>query len=283
MKGLAQFVMRGRWQASGAAALASALPIVGWLGTAIVALVVLRQGLKDGVLVLLWAVLPLVLIYQTGGDASGLAAVAGVFLLAMVLRLTTSWELTLLAAVGVAAAGSWAFAILSAPILAAFLQWYVETLSAFAADAGVAGVTLEEGRRQAISYLAMGQGYTMVLAVVLARWWQSALFNPGGFKQEIQNVRLTPRVSGPLLVAMVLCSMTPGYGSWVGLLAMPFVIAGTGLVHWQLAQKSAQSQWYIAYYMSVLLLFQWVSMALVALVLADGLLDLRQRMKSRED
>jgi hypothetical protein len=35
--------------------------------------------------------------------------------------------------------------------------------------------------------------------------------------------------------------------------------------------------------MSVLLLFQWVSMALVALVLADGLLDLRQRMKSRED
>jgi hypothetical protein len=64
---------------------------------------------------------------------------------------------------------------------------------------------------------------------------------------------------------------------------MPFVVAGTGLVHWQLAQKSAQSQWYIAYYMSVLLLFQWVSMALVALVLADGLLDLRQRMKSRED
>ncbi len=283
MKGLAQFVMRGRWQASGAAALASALPIVGWLGTAIVALVVLRQGLKDGLLVLLWAVLPLVLIYQTGGDVSGLAAVAGVFLLAMVLRLTTSWELTLLAAVGVAAAGSWAFAILSAPILAAFLQWYVETLSALATDAGVAGVTLEEGRRQTISYLAMGQGYTMVLAVVLARWWQSVLFNPGGFKQEIQNVRLTPRVSVPLLVAMVLCSMTPGYGSWVGLLAMPFVIAGTGLAHWRLAQKSAQSQWYIAYYMSVLLLFQWVSMALVAVVLADGLLDLRQRMKSRED
>ena len=138
--------MRGRLQANGAAALASALPIVGWLGTAIVALVVLRQGLKDGLLVLLWAALPLVLIYQTGGDASGLAAVSGVFLLAMVLRLTTSWELTLLAAVGVAAAGSWAFAILSAPILAAFAQWYVETLSALAADAGVAGVTLEEGK-----------------------------------------------------------------------------------------------------------------------------------------
>ncbi|MAI54023.1 MAG: hypothetical protein CBC55_06850 [Gammaproteobacteria bacterium TMED95] len=275
--------MRGRLQASGAAALASALPIVGWLGTAIVALVVLRQGLKDGLLVLLWAALPLVLIYQTGGDASGLAAISGVFLLAMVLRLTTSWELTLLAAVGVAAAGSWAFAILSAPILAAFAQWYVETLSALAADAGVAGVTLEEGKSQAISYLAMGQGYLMVLAVVLARWWQSVLFNPGGFKQEIRNVRLTPRVSGPLLIVVVLCSVTPGYESWVGLLAMPFVVAGTGLVHWQLAQKSAQSQWYIAYYMSVLLLFQWVSMALVALVLADGLLDLRQRMKSRED
>ena len=283
MKGLAQFVMRGRWQASGAAALASALPIVGWLGTAIVALVVLRQGLKDGLLVLLWAALPLVLTYQAWGDARGLAAVIGVFLLAIALRLTTSWELTLLAAVGVGVAGSWVFTILSAPILAAFVQLYVETLSAFAAEAGVAGVTLDEGKRQVISYLAMGQGYLMVLAVVLARWWQSVLFNPGGFKQEIQNVQLTPRVSVPLLVAMVLCSVTPGYESWVGLLAMPFVVAGTGLVHWQLAQKSAQSQWYIAYYMSVLLLFQWVSMALVAVVLADGLLDLRQRMKSRED
>jgi hypothetical protein len=200
-----------------------------------------------------------------------------------VLRLTTSWELTLLAAVGVAVAGKLGLHDFVCANFGRVCTIVCGDPFGLAADAGVAGVTLEEGKRQVISYLAMGQGYLMVLAVVLARWWQSVLFNPGGFKQEIRNVRLTPRVSGPLLIAVVLCSVTPGYESWVGLLAMPFVVAGTGLVHWQLAQKSAQSQWYIAYYMSVLLLFQWVSMALVALVLADGLLDLRQRMKSRED
>ena len=60
--------MRGRVQASGAAAIASALPLVSWIGAAIVALIVLRQGLKEGALVSLWAALPLIVAFQVGGD-----------------------------------------------------------------------------------------------------------------------------------------------------------------------------------------------------------------------
>ncbi|MDA0956193.1 MAG: hypothetical protein O2936_00005, partial [Proteobacteria bacterium] len=117
MKGLANFVMRGRLQASGVAALTSALPILGWLGTSVVALVILRQGIKEGLLVFLWAALPLIVIYQTGGDVSGLAALVGTFVLASVLRATTSWELTLVAALIAATLGSFIFSVLSEPIL----------------------------------------------------------------------------------------------------------------------------------------------------------------------
>ena len=68
MRGLAAFVMRGRLQASAVAALVSALPLLTWLGASIVALVVLRRGNKEGLLVFLWAFLPLVLMYQNQGS-----------------------------------------------------------------------------------------------------------------------------------------------------------------------------------------------------------------------
>ena len=283
MKGLANFVMRGRLQASGVAALTSALPIFGWLGTSVVALVILRQGIKEGLLVFLWAALPLIVIYQTGGDVSGLAALVGTFVLASVLRATTSWELTLVAALIAATLGSFIFSVLSEPILSAFVEWYVSTIATLAEEAGVAGISFDEGRRQAMSYLAMGQGYLMILAVMLARWWQSHLFNPGGFKQEVQGLRLSPKVCVPLIGLMVLCALTDGYAAWVGLLAMPFVVAGSGLVHWFFAHKKVPSQWYFVYYMLLMLMFQWVSTLLVMLVFADGALDLRRRIESKED
>ena len=158
MKGLAAFVMRGRLQASGVAALVSALPLLSWLGASIVALVVLRRGNKEGILVFLWAFLPLVLVYQTGGDSSGLIALLGAFLTAVALRSSVSWVLTLYAVVIAAVIGSLVFMQLSESILTAFVDWYVDVMESLAADTGAPVVTPAAGQRQAVSYLAMGQG-----------------------------------------------------------------------------------------------------------------------------
>ena len=32
------------------------------------------------------------------------------------------------------------------------------------------------------------------LGVVIARWWQSIIFNPGGFKEEFQSIRLNRKL-----------------------------------------------------------------------------------------
>ena len=59
MRALAEFVMAGRFKAALVALLGNFLPLV---SPAAVGLVVLRQGLTEGSLVLLWAILPLVIL-----------------------------------------------------------------------------------------------------------------------------------------------------------------------------------------------------------------------------
>jgi hypothetical protein len=190
---------------------------------------------------------------------------------------------TLYATVVAAVMGSLVFMQLSESILMAFVDWYVDVMESLAADTGAPVVTAASGERQAVSYLAMGQGYMMVLALMLARWWQSELYNPGGFKQEVQQTRLTPKGSLPLVLVMAGCLLTDGFGTWVGVVSIPFVVIGSGLVHWILGRQNRSSQWYVMYYVTLGMFFQLASAALVVLVIADGFIDLRQRIQSRED
>lgn len=283
MKGLAAFVMRGRVQASGAAAIASALPLVSWIGAAIVALIVLRQGLKEGALVSLWAALPLIVAFQVGGDSSGLIALAGTVVIAVTLRLTGSWELTLYACVVASGVGSLLFSVISESILITFVEWYVGMVEQLAVEQNLNPVSVDEGRRQAVSFLAMGQAYLMVGALMLSRWWQSVLFNPGGFGQELKQTRLSLKAVVPIVSVGLLLAVQDGMGSWLGLLTVPFVVIGAGLVHEILAARGVSHQWYVMFYVTLLLFFQAVCAALVVLVTVDSAMDIRQRMRSKED
>ena len=58
MRALAQYVMRGPMQAGGVAAVATALPLLFWIGAAVIGLVILRLGIRQGLNIGLWAVLP---------------------------------------------------------------------------------------------------------------------------------------------------------------------------------------------------------------------------------
>ena len=48
MRGLAEFIMRGRWQALGIAVLGSGSLLFGWISAAAIALVTLRKGTASG-------------------------------------------------------------------------------------------------------------------------------------------------------------------------------------------------------------------------------------------
>ena len=98
MRALAEFIMRGRMQATLVVVGSAALPLLFWLSAAAGSLVLLRRGMNDAFGILIWALLPAVT-WWVLGDPSILLIMVGTLLLAQVLRASGSWMRTLLASV----------------------------------------------------------------------------------------------------------------------------------------------------------------------------------------
>ena len=96
MRALAQYVMRGPMQAGGVAAVATALPLLFWIGAAVIGLVILRLGIRQGLNIGLWAVLPALGWATFGQDPTALVVLLQVMLMASILRTSLSWERALL-------------------------------------------------------------------------------------------------------------------------------------------------------------------------------------------
>src|SRR5262245_55774248 len=97
MRALAQWVMRGRAQAIAAAMVSVAIPMMFWVSGAVVALVTLRRGFQDGLVIVLWAALPAA-VAAWFGEIMPLALLMGALALGMLLRASASWPWTLCAA-----------------------------------------------------------------------------------------------------------------------------------------------------------------------------------------
>ena len=96
MRALAQFVMRGPLQAGGVAVVTTAIPLLFWIGAAVIGLVILRLGIGQGLNITLWALLPALGWSWFGQDPTALAVLLQVVVVASVLRTTLSWERALL-------------------------------------------------------------------------------------------------------------------------------------------------------------------------------------------
>jgi len=286
MRALAEFAMRGRLQAVGSVVGLAFLPMGHWLSAALVALVLLRRGVNDGVFLLLLATLPLVGIYGTSGDPGPLIGLVGVACLAWVLRSTQAWPQTLAAAVLVSALGSLVFEQLVDADLDVLVKWYLE-LASNDADVGSSSAEQEAlGRQVIMGLFAMGQAYAMIGFLVLARWWQSQLYNPGGLRQEFHQLRLPVPIAATLVILLVVCVAlgTPQAIRWVPLLTVPLVMAAIGWVHWLVGIKGFSGHWLGGFYLILIVMYQFVSPLLASLALMDSWFDLRKNFRvDRED
>lgn len=280
MRAFAELVMRGRREATLICLACAILPLVHWFGSAVVGLVALRKGPLEGGLLVMWASLPLIAWYGMGQDASPLLVLFGTFALALVLRTTMSWELTLAATVVVSGLIGLLFELLSGDALSMLVEWYVEIMNSGAGDPIDAG----EARQWLVGFFAMGQAFAIVLALLLARWWQSLLYNPGGFKKEFQGLRLSPRLSLGLMAVIAICFAIGDsmFARWIPLLTVPMALASIALVHWIVNEKKMSGSWLVTFYLALFLLFQLVYPILASLALMDSWMNLRQRMKSDE-
>jgi len=296
MKALASYVMRGRRQAGllavAFAVLAMILPPLSNVSGAIVALVTLRRGWQEGLLVSGIAVVVVAgLAYIVlGNPLLALVYFGAVWLpawgLAWVLRATVSLRAALSVATAVALVGVvWVYSVLDDPT-----AWWKATLvSVFdqaIEQAKTAEITgLQDMLENAAPFMT-GVVFTafllsLGLSLFLARWWQSVLYNPGGFAVEFRALRLPKGVTlaGAGLFVVALFSGGGLAADMAVVLLGFFGVIGLALVHDWVFQSKLNVAWLIVLYLILGFAAPHLMAVLALAAIVDAWIDIRRFFK----
>jgi hypothetical protein len=284
MRGLAEFIMRGRWQALAVAVLGSGSLLFGWISAAAIALVTLRKGTASGGWLVLWAMLPAAIVAAMSGDMGSVMLLLVAFCLSVILRETVSLPLALIASVPLAMLGGLALIALNGPFLEDLVATFNQALRQLEQD-----MTSEQQGELAFTslavpqvgaLLAIGNTVVAVLAVLLGRYWQALLYNPGGFGQEFRALRL-PQGAVVSLVALgtVLWLQGDEWRVWSAVAVMPLTVVGFALVHAYAAHTDKGVTWLTLMYTLWIVLdpIKWVWLGFV---MADVFVDFRARWQN---
>lgn len=278
MRALAEFIMRGRTQAVAVSVLAVGTVFFAWIGAAAVALVTLRKGSTQGVYLLAWTLLPAAVIALQGSDLGPLTTLVGVYIAACALR-AGGWPLALLAisAIGLV------LALLMNTVAVAQSQQIADMLAQL-------GEQLRSSNPQMVmpalnatdiaGMIGMINAWTVVLGLVLARWWQAMLYNPGGFRSEFHSLRLPQTLVVGLLLGVLLLVSSGQWANWAMVLQVPLTVAGFALVHALAARFGLGAGTLTVFYglWAMLLPLRWL---VQLLAVTDSFIDVRKRLPVR--
>lgn len=283
MRALADFVMRGRLQATLTVVVGAALPLLFWVSAAAGALVLLRRGLNDALGIVLWALLP-TLLWWHFGEPRPLLVLLGSLVLALVLRNSVSWTRVLLTSVllgvlyGVTIDAVFGETVKrnAAELLELMPQMLGDAYQQMGADEKARlGELLEPVLTGLMAALLQ---LLSLLCLLLGRYWQALLYNPGGFAREFHAVRLPAPLAVGLVVGVFLL---PGVDIELAMLtplcSVPLAFAGVSLLHGLVAQQRLARFWLVGLYVALLLFMQLVYPLLVVLAVVDSLIDFRGR------
>lgn len=281
MKSLAEFVMRGRGQALFVALAGSASVVFCWISAAAIALVTLRRGAGEGAWLLFWALLPAAIIAWQFGDSSYIVLFAGTLALALVLRGSVSLPLTLLGSVPVGLAGGLLVLLFGDAYLEQVRESVIDPYMTYLEQQlsrGGEAVTLPRPTASAIAgMIGAGSAVLTVLCLLLARYWQAALYNPGGFGEEFRSLRFSvPATLALVLLALVVSSVGAQWRTWAMIFMAPLTFAGLGLVHARAHARSWSTGGVALFYVAWALIGM-VQLLVIGLAIADSWLDLRRR------
>jgi hypothetical protein len=281
MRGLAEFIMRGRWQALGVAVLGSGSLLFGWISAAAIALVTLRRGTAAGGWLVLWALLPAVIITAMTGDTGSVMLLAGAFGLAVILRETVNLSLAVMASVPLAVLSGLALIVLNGPFLEELITTFNQALAQLEQDLQQEGSEQLAFNALSVSQvaalLATGNAVIAVLSLMLGRYWQALLYNPGGFGSEFRALKVP---QGAVLVmasaALVLWWLGPEWRVWSAVAVLPLTVAGFALVHAYAVRTDKGLGWLTLMYVLWIVLdpVKWLW---VGCVVIDAFADFRAR------
>ena len=267
-------------------------PLLAWLSGAALALVVLRLGVVPGLQVAAFSLVPavVVVVLVLGARPLGALILAGVFwlpvlLLSVLLRQSASLSKTFAAAAamtvaGVACAylliadpaGYWAEGILS-----------VMQIDELPAETQVSAVELRSLVEGISTFMTGMVGSVVMLgtliSVMIGRYWQAALYNPGGFGESFRSLHFGKTVAmlaaGVGVIAVML--KLPVLVNAAPVLIMLFMFQGLAVLHWLIRERGMSSYWLVGIYVLLIFLFLHTMVLLGALGIVDNWLNLRRK------
>jgi hypothetical protein len=294
MDKLAAFVMTDHWRATGAvvgfALLGMIVPPITLLSGAALSLVGLRLGIAQGLsiiglAVLVMAVLSTIIMGQPWiGVAFGLAQWAPLLGLALILRHTLSLALTLKAgtAAGLAAVLGTALLI---PNIDSIWKAVLDDIARPAltrADVPVATIDaiLQQAAPVMTGSFVAAMLLSLALSLLIARWWQALLYNPGGFRKEFLALQLGPLVAGLtlVLVAGALLAKASLLIELAMVASVMFFLQGMAVTHAAIASAAHPTLWLAGFYGLLLLALPQMMVGIAALGTVDAFVDFRARL-----
>lgn len=280
MSSIARFVMQGPRQAALIAVVFAALPLAYWVSAAVVALVILHRGFNQGLNILLLALLPGIVWYAAQQEMTVIMVILGCALMAAVLRLTVSLPHALTV--------SLVPGILTVLLLPTLSPTWFEMLQKGADEYLVLLVAknpqadlfepwllpmLLGGIAALLQLFAIG-------ALLMARSWQSKLYNPGGYSEEFQSLRMPYWYVLLAGVFFVIGASDPDWVGVVPVLMVPLFIMGISLIHYGVKQRQISSQWLIFFYISFLFFLPYMYALLILVALMDVVFNFRKYLKA---
>lgn len=300
MQFLAAYIMKGRMQAMTVAAalalLSLAFPPVSIVSSASVALVTLRKGAKEGFYVLLFACLAAALLsifLQIGYQFAllyGLVLWLPVWLISIVLRegrlLGVAIEIAVL--LGVAAVlGFYLYQPQPAQVWGGVLSVMMQPMLEARPDVPVEQIkqTAQVFSHFMTGAIAAGSVYGLLFGLFLARWWQAALYNPGGFKAEYLSMKSHPKLAIATLVLIAVAILSSGTLAEIGwnMLLVMFVLytfIGTAVLHTCFAAMKG-SRFMVPFLYLTLVMIPHVMVIIALCGLTDNWLNLRNKISNK--
>jgi hypothetical protein len=134
--------------------------------------------------------------------------------------------------------------------------------------------------------IAAASVFGLLFALFLGRWWQALLYNPGGFRQEFLSLKTRPRLAVGSIVVVIIASLSSGIIAEVSwnvaiLLFVLYTFTGTAVLHTVFASMKMGRFIVPMFYVTLFLIPH--AMLPVALVgLSDTWMNLRNKISNQQ-
>lgn len=291
---MARYIMAGRLQAISFVVLFSVLalfmPPLSVFSNAAVALVTLRLGWQQGLLLAIVGTLALSLLTflleqnLNAGFLIGFIQWSPVVIIATVLYQTVSWTQALRAVLGIAAAGILLFHALIPDTASFWREVLGQSVKPLLEASNDPELDVEQWVMTVAQWMtgitAAVMSIIWVVSLIMARYWQAQLYNPGGFGEEFRELRLG-RITAIIMLLVIAVSVVTQHKVAIEILMTGiavFLFQGLSLVHAMVKRFEVHPVALFVLYIMLFTLPVHVAVLLAAFGIIDGFADFRTKL-----